>query len=1141
MRAGLRSPAARAARATRWVFVVTAMLALGAGVLSRPAAAGVLSPSAATGRAASHAVIRIAPALHPAFRVDVSRYPQVGLVVTVPQPSGPALTRPDFTVMVGATPVRPRLRLLSPGDIQLALAPDTHGAAALLAAERAAAARFLVTLPHGAQTGIVDPSRAILAGGLTADPTASVARIAAPARGAPQSAAARLTAALSAFSRGARVRRTVVLVVNTDEPLDRAAERRFRQQLAASGTALYVLDASPHGSAAYDALAAGSGGFAARLRAPASWGTGLSQILTDLGDQYYLSFADPAPLPGLARIVVATPMGDRRSVARLPAANPVAPRPAPPQPHLVRAPQDWPLVWLGILLIVLILCYGLGMLAASRWDPRRLAAARRTPAPDGSAHRSPPRDLFFVFLLPCLNEEKVIWGSLQRLLSIPTGNFAVLVIDDGSDDDTVGVVSSVLGERAWLLRRTAPNARQGKGEALNAAIGHLTGSGLLDEHDPGNVIVVVVDADGRLDPQAITEVSPYFADPTVGAVQIGVRINNRTASRLARMQDMEFVIYTEVFQRGRRHLGSVGLGGNGQFMRLSALRSLGPAPWTRSLTEDLDLGIRLLAAGWRNEYCPAAAVHQQGVVQLRRLIRQRSRWFQGHLQSWKLIPAVLRSAPRRARADLLYHLSSPAILLIASLLSASFLVAVANYAVLAARGQDPFGWWLASTYALTFGPALMFSVVYWTRERHSGVPMIKIAGFAHLYVCYTLMWYAAGWWAVGRTVRRRTSWAKTDRVAEAPVPAPTLAGVPAAGAGVPAAGAGVPAAGAGMPAAGAGVPAADGAQPVLAGAGAQAGFADAPAPAASPLATSPFPAPAASPPATSHAPAPTASPPATPPFPALAPDMRTDRPRGPGKRGRAGHKRLRALPLAGVTVLACAALGTVTLSPGRESQSQWFSVFNGYGTTSVTGSGAQQVITLSPGRAVTRADTHAALVLSKTWYEDFVAITQVWTVRQLRRGTAGRPNPWEVGWVVWHYTSNQRFYALTLEPTGWVLSKQDPAFRGGERFLASGQFPRFRVGATHDVGIVQIGNEIAVSADGHRLAQFTDTQRPYLSGAFGVYSEDSVARFWRIRLNPLPGSQAPSPPAHQRTPSPAGPRRPTHHPLSQVIREGSNT
>ena len=111
------------------------------------------------------------------------------------------------------------------------------------------------------------------------------------------------------------------------------------------------------------------------------------------------------------------------------------------------------------------------------------------------------------------------------------------------------------------------------------------------------------------------------------------------------MQDMEFVIYTEVFQRGRRHLGSVGLGGNGQFVRLSALRSLGPAPWTRSLTEDLDLGVRLLAAGWRNEYCRTAAVHQQGVVEVKRLIRQRARWFQGNLQSWRLIPLVLRSSP----------------------------------------------------------------------------------------------------------------------------------------------------------------------------------------------------------------------------------------------------------------------------------------------------------------------------------------------------------------------------------------------------------------------------------------------------------------------------------------------------------------
>ena len=62
--------------------------------------------------------------------------------------------------------------------------------------------------------------------------------------------------------------------------------------------------------------------------------------------------------------------------------------------------------------------------------------------------------------------------------------------------------------------------------------------------------------------------------------------------------------FTEIFQRGRQRVGSVGLGGNGQFTRLTALQSLATAPWTDCLTEDLDLGIRLLCRGWVNDFCP---------------------------------------------------------------------------------------------------------------------------------------------------------------------------------------------------------------------------------------------------------------------------------------------------------------------------------------------------------------------------------------------------------------------------------------------------------------------------------------------------------------------------------------------------------
>jgi hypothetical protein len=179
-------------------------------------------------------------------------------------------------------------------------------------------------------------------------------------------------------------------------------------------------------------------------------------------------------------------------------------------------------------------------------------------------------------------------------------------------------------------------------------------------------------------------------------------------------------------------------------------------------------------------------------------------------------------------------------------------------------------------------------------------------------------------------------------------------------------------------------------------------------------------------------------------------------------------------------------------------------VFTGYGSVSVAGSGPSPTVSLSPAAATSPGTSHSALVVSAAAYTDFAATLRVRTVGQLRRGRAGKPHAWEVGWVIWHYSSNERFYALTLEPTGWELSKQDPSYRGGERFLASGLRPAFEVGVPHTVGIVQVGDQITVSADGQVLAHFTDTENPYLSGAIGFYTEDAQAAFDQFRVVQLP-------------------------------------
>ncbi len=411
------------------------------------------------------------------------------------------------------------------------------------------------------------------------------------------------------------------------------------------------------------------------------------------------------------------------------------------------------LLWSSIAIIVMAACYNSTLFVLSRRRVRR--------------DRGPRAERLYVFLLACLNEERVLAESLARITALPAGNFLALVIDDGSDDRTSDIARAADPERVRLLRRELPNARKGKGAALNAGIRHLRESGILDRRDPSDVIVCVVDADGRLDPHIVQAVDPYFDDPRTGATQVGVRMYNRHKGLLARLQDMEFVIYGDIFQSARRYFGSVGMGGNGQFMRLSALDTLsdesGKGPWSDSLTEDLDLGVRLIARGWTNHHCTTAAVSQQAVLDVRRLVRQRSRWFQGHLQSAGLVPLILREVPTRAAVDLLYHLSSPVLILLTSLLPLSFLVATGGAVVGSVEAGRPLmsPMWVLGPYVLSFTAAYAYGWVYSRRER--GLGLVRAVLLSHLFVFYGYIWFAAGWWGLWRMLTGKRTWLKTAR------------------------------------------------------------------------------------------------------------------------------------------------------------------------------------------------------------------------------------------------------------------------------------------------------------------------------------------------------------------------------------------
>jgi cellulose synthase/poly-beta-1,6-N-acetylglucosamine synthase-like glycosyltransferase len=408
---------------------------------------------------------------------------------------------------------------------------------------------------------------------------------------------------------------------------------------------------------------------------------------------------------------------------------------------------------LATVVAVLVLAYLLVTVLLAR-RPRPVPTGGRVPA-------------HWVVVIPARDEEAVIEQTVRGALEAVGDRGWVVVVDDASRDRTAELVRGIDDARVWLLERRLPEAAQGKGQALNHAYALIRHQVAEAGVDPDDVVVGILDADGRLAPGCIDAVGNRFRDPVVGAVQIRVRIRNRQ-QWLGLFQDYEFLVFSSLTQTARERLGSVGLGGNGQFARLSALESVGPRPWSDCLTEDLDLGLRLTIGGWQTRYSDDTAVDQQGVLTVRALLRQRTRWMQGHFQCWRLLPRLFMSqVPTITVLDLSYYLMSPVLVLIASLVfTVPVFLTVFALAAHPAFFLSAFGAiYLGVLYLMTFGPSLLLCRLY--RRRSGDIGVGRTIVLAHALTVYNYVWYVAEWRALGRMLIRRRGWTKTPRVAEA--------------------------------------------------------------------------------------------------------------------------------------------------------------------------------------------------------------------------------------------------------------------------------------------------------------------------------------------------------------------------------------
>jgi 1,2-diacylglycerol 3-beta-glucosyltransferase len=400
--------------------------------------------------------------------------------------------------------------------------------------------------------------------------------------------------------------------------------------------------------------------------------------------------------------------------------------------------------------------------------------------------------------VPALNEEAVIGDTVDYLRStFPAAR--VWVIDDGSTDQTAVAVAhrAQRDPGVVLISRALPEAQQGKGEALNAAYRALVRS-LPPDADWSRLIVGVVDADGRPAPTCLDVIAgeTLFGDPGVGSVQVLVRMMNRYDRRpfpqrgrlvnglghiLVLLQDLEFRVAISAIQLTRGLTKTVGLGGNGQFTRLSALQVVAAEdgrPWHGALLEDYELSLHLLMTGHRNEYTEDTYVDQEGLPDLRRLIRQRTRWGQGTMQCGVYLRRLWTNkhvSPIGA-LEATYYLFQPWMQLIGTLVyPIPAAVFFANYAAGPAEMRAWLasgGWMLAVFYCvLGLGPFIIWGPAY-LRRCEPQLGLAKALGLGLCYSAYVLMFYLTSWRAFVRIVRHRQEWVKTQRNSEYLAPAP---------------------------------------------------------------------------------------------------------------------------------------------------------------------------------------------------------------------------------------------------------------------------------------------------------------------------------------------------------------------------------
>ncbi len=231
------------------------------------------------------------------------------------------------------------------------------------------------------------------------------------------------------------------------------------------------------------------------------------------------------------------------------------------------------------------------------------------------------KEYFISILIPVYNEEESIGETIKHVMKLeyPLDKFEVIVINDGSKDNTKNIVENLLEIYPNLKLLNKENS--GKADSLNKGIEIANGE-----------LIAVVDSDSFPSNKSLKKLGGFFNNPKMGAVTSFVTVRNKDSNIFAKIQSLEYVL----LGWSRKLLDFVDsvyvTNGPLSLYRKSFVLEVGGFD-PKSITEDIDITWNMLNHGYKTGMCLDASVTTIVPNKFKLWFRQRTRWGLGGLQA----------------------------------------------------------------------------------------------------------------------------------------------------------------------------------------------------------------------------------------------------------------------------------------------------------------------------------------------------------------------------------------------------------------------------------------------------------------------------------------------------------------------------